>query len=920
MFDPGDINLLLKGTAIYDLPSSKAYISLVNEVVTDLANTYFSFGYRVDPPRGSVPLGGYIYKALSREMSKAIAADKGFKEVRQPVCSYCKSRKQKRQSKEVVYHAMKQYTAEETKVKQWFCEECRRKYEENEGKIIELQDEAATKQKKIGEIQRKLNRIIERLGENPTPELEKKRAEYESEIVTLATDIKHSRADLNNLEKEQYSLKVHSDRVPYWHTWCPNPGCPGNRVPLTAIDLSSDFWQTEAGIKAIEVYKKRFDLTISPSQSAEDESEEEPMPKILPQRIPPDELLDVPFICPHDYVKFTLRSARGKGLQRKGGFFWEPWQHMIWDRIGKEEIGVEEEGMGGVEADQEENMRQQVVQRTNMYLSTLGAKMFADQYEKAIKEYNGWFTKQVDIQRERGKSVVEAVKKVEQSKANGAKQRLLSMYQALGDISNLDPGMFVSWLGEVSVDNEFIADKDGNIEEKNTTKTIKAKDRRDNVYIPALHSWVSKMMDSRDDWFEHYHMEDILANQQSDGIYSNGPGTFFIAKVGDEVAEEDVVFGFKCNLVPAHREYTKVSPYSYRMTEEEEKWTLPQENPKKKPLRYHTSMRPKVLKFIGLWKIPEDLVGSVNQHPEWMNGSAPIPINNRVIEYARENPDDNLAGEIMYSDYYRVGLNKADTSLNIGEYVLVQALVMPGKYNPAPVIDIRNIRNKSDTHQQIFSKVSDLMHERYVEPEPKALLREFFEDIENYGDDPEEMKMCMEDLVRGFEELEKQKKKGEFRLSIRAGDPLSTYKSKRKFDETPEPEGETGGENKHRFVIQRHKADKAGEHFDLRLENDEGAMSSWAIPKHKLPTGKERLLAVKTEDHPISYMKFKGEIPSGYGKGQMDIHDSGTFEELESSGNKIVFKLKGKKEKGTYKIFKTDGKKWMIMEDGTDDD
>jgi DNA ligase D-like protein (predicted 3'-phosphoesterase) len=107
-------------------------------------------------------------------------------------------------------------------------------------------------------------------------------------------------------------------------------------------------------------------------------------------------------------------------------------------------------------------------------------------------------------------------------------------------------------------------------------------------------------------------------------------------------------------------------------------------------------------------------------------------------------------------------------------------------------------------------------------------------------------------------------------------------------------------------------------HFDLRLENEDGTMSSWSIPKHKLPKGKERILAIKTEDHPISYMKFKGKIPKGYGAGIVDIHDSGTYDEIEWGKSKIVFKLKGKKEKGTYKLFSTNGNKWMIMEDKID--
>jgi len=151
-------------------------------------------------------------------------------------------------------------------------------------------------------------------------------------------------------------------------------------------------------------------------------------------------------------------------------------------------------------------------------------------------------------------------------------------------------------------------------------------------------------------------------------------------------------------------------------------------------------------------------------------------------------------------------------------------------------------------------------------------------------------------------------------------DPIAKYKSKRKFDDTPEPEGKKAkGRNRYRFVIQLHHAKKAGDHYDLRLENDNGVLSSWSIPKHRLPKGKEKLLAVETEDHPVEYLKFKGEIPSGYGAGTVEIRDSGTYDEIEHSATKILFRLKGKREKGTYRLFRAGkDKKWLIME-GTGD-
>ena len=144
-----------------------------------------------------------------------------------------------------------------------------------------------------------------------------------------------------------------------------------------------------------------------------------------------------------------------------------------------------------------------------------------------------------------------------------------------------------------------------------------------------------------------------------------------------------------------------------------------------------------------------------------------------------------------------------------------------------------------------------------------------------------------------------------------AKDPLETYQEKRDFDKTPEPEGKVDkGDNKHRFVIQDHRADKAGQHFDLRLENDEGTMTSFAIPKARLPHGKERLLAMKTEDHPCSYSEFFGAIKEGYGKGKVKIvSKSKTYEPVEWTKNTIKFTI----PEGSFTLRHIEGNKWIIM-------
>ncbi len=115
---------------------------------------------------------------------------------------------------------------------------------------------------------------------------------------------------------------------------------------------------------------------------------------------------------------------------------------------------------------------------------------------------------------------------------------------------------------------------------------------------------------------------------------------------------------------------------------------------------------------------------------------------------------------------------------------------------------------------------------------------------------------------------------------------LSRYRAKRHFDQTAEPQGVeeapgapvAGG----RFVVQEHSATRL--HWDLRLEH-EGVLASWAIPNGIPPEPAENRLAVHTEDHPLEYLDFHGEIPKGeYGAGTMKIWDTGTFETPQMGG------------------------------------
>lgn len=137
-------------------------------------------------------------------------------------------------------------------------------------------------------------------------------------------------------------------------------------------------------------------------------------------------------------------------------------------------------------------------------------------------------------------------------------------------------------------------------------------------------------------------------------------------------------------------------------------------------------------------------------------------------------------------------------------------------------------------------------------------------------------------------------------------DNLTTYHRKRDFRRTPEPEGgsrEAG--NGLQFVIQKHDATRL--HYDFRLEHD-GVLKSWAVPKEPSLNPKDRRLAVRTEDHPLEYAAFEGEIPEPeYGAGSVVIWDSGRWEPLADpdrglADGKLDFELHGRRLEGRWTL------------------
>jgi bifunctional non-homologous end joining protein LigD len=143
---------------------------------------------------------------------------------------------------------------------------------------------------------------------------------------------------------------------------------------------------------------------------------------------------------------------------------------------------------------------------------------------------------------------------------------------------------------------------------------------------------------------------------------------------------------------------------------------------------------------------------------------------------------------------------------------------------------------------------------------------------------------------------------------------LKTYRAKRDFTKTPEPDGAAAARTLApssagaRFVIQKHAARRL--HYDLRLELD-GVFKSWAVTRGPSLDPAEKRLAVHVEDHPLDYGDFEGVIPKGeYGGGTVMIWDRGLWrpEGDPAKGyakGHLAFELEGEKLRGRWHLIRT---------------
>jgi bifunctional non-homologous end joining protein LigD len=137
---------------------------------------------------------------------------------------------------------------------------------------------------------------------------------------------------------------------------------------------------------------------------------------------------------------------------------------------------------------------------------------------------------------------------------------------------------------------------------------------------------------------------------------------------------------------------------------------------------------------------------------------------------------------------------------------------------------------------------------------------------------------------------------------------LATYNAKRDFARTAEPAGTLEPGHGNLFMVQKHDATRL--HWDLRLEID-GVLKSWAVTRGPSLDPAEKRLAVRTEDHPLSYATFEGTIPAGeYGGGTVMLWDRGTWSPVagksasDIDAGHLHFVLDGERMRGEWMLIR----------------
>lgn len=121
------------------------------------------------------------------------------------------------------------------------------------------------------------------------------------------------------------------------------------------------------------------------------------------------------------------------------------------------------------------------------------------------------------------------------------------------------------------------------------------------------------------------------------------------------------------------------------------------------------------------------------------------------------------------------------------------------------------------------------------------------------------------------------------------------------------------------YVVQRHQAQVAGPHLDLRMGRPDTGLYSWTS-KGEIPEPGQKSLVVRQPLHKFRYRNFEGEIPKGrFGGGKVTKERAGKLRIVSASPTEIHFSTADGRNQFALVKPKGPDQNWLLIRGGEAD-
>ena len=472
-------------------PSGKAWIYVIQSQIARLLAQYLS----TKGPGPKENIVGYINVALRRAMINAVAKSQDKIVARIPICGYCRFKRK----------LVSPPALEFDKISGLYkCPVCAKELEMEEEELKQKQKEVSEKNIDREYIEDQLQTLIDQGQGNS---IQSRMLQTRLKLID-----QNNNQEVNEKKREMDIRRIMSTGVPLNHIICINEDCPGQKIPLSFVDWSGPFWDTDEGKQAREYLSNHYNIVeqtedVNKQQFAEDEWD---LKSSSGYRPPKRILWNVPFICPFDGARFTPLQAKGHGPivqntgRHLGGLIVDPPRKErfvstphVEKRIAPRENGAA--GGGGEELSFEDLYNSS---GEKIDLNSDKAEEFARARIELDRKFNEIFKVLLAKQKEYKSLIRDEAGNLKPVTMKKQQKYLLqeSLYASIIDWATNNHLDFISWLYERTPKKRNVYDKFGEQVASVTEFYALDKIRASQIKASILHEWFGKLINKFDNF------------------------------------------------------------------------------------------------------------------------------------------------------------------------------------------------------------------------------------------------------------------------------------------------------------------------------------------------------------------------------------------------------------------------------------